>query len=181
MTAKECIKERRSIRKFKDTKIDHQLLEEIIETASYAPSWKHTQIVRYVAIEGALKDKIGSECTAMFPNNGVIIQNAPMLIAVTVLKGRCGYERDGSFTTPRGDTWQMFDAGVASQTFCLAAHEHGIGSVIMGIFDGAAVSDLLEIPEDRELVALIPIGYPDEAPAAPRRKAVADLLSYKEA
>ena len=95
MTAKECIRGRRSIRKFKDTRIDHQLLEEIIETASYAPSWKHTQIVRYVAVEGALKDKIGSECTSMFPNNGVIIQNAPMLIAVTVIKNRCGYERDG--------------------------------------------------------------------------------------
>lgn len=180
MTAKECIKGRRSIRKFKDTKIDHTLLEEIIETASYAPSWKHTQIVRYVAVEGALKDKIGRECTPMFPNNGVIIQNAPMLIAVTVIKGRCGYERDGSFTTPRGDSWQMFDAGVASQTFALAAYEHGIGSVIMGIFDEAAITSLLELPDDRELVALIPIGYPDEAPIAPKRKAVSDLVSYKE-
>lgn len=180
MTAKECIKGRRSIRKFKDTKIDRQLLEDIIETASYAPSWKHTQIVRYIAIEGALKNKIGSECTEVFPNNGVIIQNAPMLIAVTVIKNRCGYERDGSFTTPRGDTWQMYDAGVASEAFCLAAYEQGIGSVIMGIFDGDAVSSLLEIPEDRELVALIPIGYPDEEPVAPRRKPVSDLLSYKE-
>ncbi len=180
MTAKECIKGRRSIRKFKDTKISHELLEDIIETASYAPSWKHTQIVRYVAVEGALKDRIGNECTSMFPNNGVIIQNAPMLIAVTVIKNRCGYERDGSFTTPRGDTWQMYDAGVASEAFCLAAYEQGIGSVIVGIFDGDAVSSLLEIPQDRELVALIPIGYPDEDPAAPRRKPVAELVSYKE-
>ena len=180
MTAKECIRGRRSIRKFRDTKVDHRLLEEIVETASYAPSWKHTQIVRYVAVEGALEDKIGSECTSMFPNNGVIIQNAPMLIAVTVIKNRCGYERDGSFTTPRKDTWQMYDAGVASEAFCLAAYEQGIGSVIVGIFDGDAVSALLELPEDRELVALIPIGYPDEAPAAPKRKPVSELVSYKE-
>ncbi len=179
MTAKECIKGRRSIRKFKDTLIDHQVLEDIIETASYAPSWKHTQIVRYIAVEGALKDKIGSECTSMFPNNGTIIQNAPMLIAVTVIKNRCGYERDGSFTTPRGDTWQMYDAGVASEAFCLAAYEQGIGSVIVGIFDGDAVSALLSIPDDRELVALIPIGYPDEAPTAPRRKPVTELVSYQ--
>ncbi len=179
VTAKECIKGRRSIRKFKDTLIDHQVLEDIIETASYAPSWKHTQIVRYIAVEGALKDKIGSECTSMFPNNGTIIQNAPMLIAVTVIKNRCGYERDGSFTTPRGDTWQMYDAGVASEAFCLAAYEQGIGSVIVGIFDGDAVSALLSIPDDRELVALIPIGYPDEAPTAPRRKPVTELVSYQ--
>ena len=122
MTAKECIKGRRSIRKFKDTKIDHAILEDIIETASYSPSWKHTQIVRDVAIEGELKDKIGRDCTTAYPGNGTIIQNAPMLIAVTVIKNRCGYERDGSFTTPRGDTWQMFDAGVASRSYTGIKH-----------------------------------------------------------
>lgn len=179
MTANECIRGRRSIRKFKQDSVSHELLAEIVETASYAPSWKHTQIVRYLAIEGDLKDKIAAEGTSMFPNNGKIMENAPMVIAVTVIKNRCGYERDGSFTTPRKDTWQMYDAGVASQTFCLAAYEKGIGSVIMGIFDQAKIEALLELPEDRELVALIPIGYPDEEPAAPKRKPVEELLSFK--
>ncbi|MDD6810873.1 MAG: nitroreductase family protein [Lachnospiraceae bacterium] len=179
MTANECIRGRRSIRKFKQDAISHELLAEIVETASYAPSWKHTQIVRYIALEGALKDKIAAEGTSMFPNNGKIMENAPMVIAVTVIKNRCGYERDGSFTTPRKDTWQMYDAGVASQTFCLAAYEKGIGSVIMGIFDQAKIEALLELPEDRELVALIPIGYPDEEPVAPKRKPVEELLSFK--
>jgi nitroreductase len=178
MTAKECILERRSIRKFKPDAIDHELIRQVVETASYAPSWKHTQITRYIAIEGALKDKIAEEGTQMFPNNGAIIKNAPVLIAVTIIKGRSGYERDGSFSTDRGDGWQMYDAGVASQTFCLAAHEAGLGSVIMGIFDRPIVSSLLEIPDDRELVALIPIGYPDEQPAAPRRKPVDELISF---
>lgn len=178
MTAKECIINRRSIRKFKPDAVDSQLLKGIVETASYAPSWKHTQITRYIAVEGALKDKIADEGTKMFPNNGNIIKNAPVLIAVTVIKGRSGYERDGSFSTDRGDGWQMYDAGVASQTFCLAAHEAGLGTVIMGIFDRPVVSSLLQIPEDRELVALIPIGYADEEPVAPRRKPVDELISF---
>ena len=179
MNAVECIKGRRSIRKFTGQVIEHSILEEVIETASYAPSWKHSQTIRYIAIEGELKNRIGSECTSSFPNNGAIICNAPLLIAVTVIKGRCGYERDGSFTTHRGDTWQMFDAGVASEAFCLAAFEKGLGTVIMGIFDEDKIVDLLEIPEDRELVALIPVGYPAEEPVAPKRKPVSDLLSYK--
>ena len=99
--------------------------------------------------------------------------------AVTVIKNRCGYERDGSFTTPRKDTWQMYDAGVASQSFCLAAYEQGVGSVILGIFDQDRITSLLQLPEDRELVALIPIGYPDETPEAPRRKPVSELLSFQ--
>lgn len=179
MTAKDCILSRRSIRKFTDQPVDHELLESIVATASYAPSWKNTQIVRYIAVEGGLKDRIAGECTTAFPNNGRIIEAAPVLIAVTVIKNRCGYERDGSFTTPRKDTWQMFDAGIASQTFCLAAHEAGLGSVIMGIFDREKAEMLLELSSDRELVALIPVGYPAEEAAAPRRKDVSELITFQ--
>lgn len=179
MTTKDCIVTRRSIRQFKSTPIDHELLSSIIETASYAPSWKHTQIVRYIAVEGELKDKIAKECFSTYARNGEIIATAPMLVAVTVIKGRCGFERDGSYSTWRGDGWQMFDAGVASQTFCLACHEQGIGSVIMGIFDQEPASALLEMEEGRELVALIPIGYPAEEPVAPKRKPVSELINFK--
>ena len=178
MTAKECIKGRRSIRKFTDQPVPHDVLEQIVETASYAPSWKHTQIVRYLAVEGDTKERL-SKCTSTFPNNGMIMENAPMVVAVTIIKGRSGFERDGSYTTHRGDSWQMFDAGIASEAFCLAAYELGLGTVILGIFDEAEASALLEIPEGRELVALIPIGYPAEEPVAPRRKPVEELLSYK--
>ena len=179
MTAKDCIKGRRSIRKFKEQPIDRELLSEIIETASYAPSWKHTHITRYIAVTGELKDKLAAECTSAYPKNGEIITQAPMLIVVTYIKGRSGFERDGSFSTAKEGSWQMFDAGVAAQTFCLAAYEQGIGSVIMGIFDEAKAASLLNIPEEREIVALIPIGYPDEEPVAPRRKPVEDLLSFQ--
>lgn len=179
MTAKECILGRRSIRKFKDDPVSHELLAQIVETASYAPSWKHTQITRYIAVEGELKEKIAKEGTSIWPGNGTIISNAPVLIAVTILKNRSGFERDGSYSTPRGDGWQMYDAGVASQTFCLAAYEQGLGTVILGLFDQAAVEEMLKLPEDRELVALIPVGYPDETPAAPKRKPVEELLSYQ--
>ena len=126
MNAKECIMGRRSIRSFTDSPVSHELISEIVETASYAPSWKHTQIVRYIAVEGDLKDQV-AKCTSAYPHNGEIIASAPMVIAVTIIKGRSGYERDGSFSTHRGEGWQMYDAGVASQTFCLAAHEAGLG------------------------------------------------------
>lgn len=178
MTAKECIQGRRSIRKFKSDAISHDLLSELVETASYSPSWKHTQITRYIAVEGELKDRIAREATTIFPNNGTIILSAPVLMAVTVIKNRSGFERDGSFSTPKGDRWQMYDAGIASQSFCLAAYEKGLGTVILGLFDQDAIEDMLQIPEDRELVALIPVGYPDEEPTAPKRKPVEELLSF---
>ncbi len=179
MTAKECIKGRRSIRQFSDKPVPHDILEQIVETASFAPSWKHTQITRYIAVEGALKDKIAAECTTAYAKNGEIINSAPMVIAVTFIKNRSGFERDGSFSTPKEGGWQMFDAGIATEAFCLAAYEQGLGTVILGIFDEAKAASYLEIPQDRELVALIPIGYPAEEPVAPKRKPVEELLSYK--
>lgn len=179
MTAKDCILGRRSIRRFKTDAIDHDILEEIVETASYAPSWKHTQITRYIAVEGALKDQIAAQACDAWKPNADIINSAPVLMVISIIKNRSGFERDGSYSTPRNDGWQMYDAGIASQTFCLAAHDKGIGSVILGIFDSAKVASILEVPEDRDVIALIPIGYPAEEPVAPKRKSVEDLLSYK--
>jgi len=178
MTAKECIIGRRSIRRFEETPVSHELLEQIVETASFAPSWKNTQVTRYIAVEGETKTKLAA-CTTIWPNNGAIMESAPMVIAVTVVTGRSGFERDGSFSTGKGDSWQMYDAGIASQTLCLAAHEQGLGTVIMGLYDEAEVTKLLDIPDTQELVALIAIGYPAQSPDAPKRKEVADLLSYK--
>lgn len=178
MTPIECIKTRRSIRHFTDTPIPHSVLSEIVDAASYAPSWKNTQITRYIAIEDTVKKaQIAEECTNIYKNNGEIIKRSAMLIAVTMIKNRSGFERDGSFSTPKGTGWQMYDAGIASEAFCLAAWEKGIGSVILGLFDEEKASALLGLPEDRELVALIAIGYPDETPAAPKRKTVDELLT----
>jgi nitroreductase len=178
MIAKDCIKGRRSIRTFTSDPVPHELLASIVETASFAPSWKNTQVTRYIAVEGEKKAAL-SKLTSSYPHNGTIIDGAPMVIALTVIKNRSGFERDGSYSTPKGDRWQTFDAGLAAEAFCLAAHEQGLGTVILGLFDIAEITALLEIPEERELVALIPIGYPAEAPAAPRRKTVEDLLSYQ--
>ena len=102
-----------------------------------------------------------------------------MLVAVTFIKSRSGFERDGSYSTKKGDRWQMFDVGVACQSFCLAAKEQGLGTVIMGIFDEEKITELLEIPPERELAALIAVGWQDDDPQAPKRKAVTDLLEYK--
>ncbi len=178
MNTIECINTRRSIRKFTEEPVPHDTIQKIVEAASMAPSWKNTQITRYTVVESKeLKDKIAAEAT--IPFNANTINSAAAVVAVSVVKNRCGYERDGSFTTVKEDSWQMFDAGVATQTFCLAAHEYGIGSVVMGIFDYDKVAELVEMPETQEMVALVAIGYPAENPEAPKRKTVEDLLTYK--
>ncbi len=179
MEALKCIETRRSIRKFKDTKISHETMEEIVKAASYAPSWKNTQITRYVVVESdELKSKIANEGVLGFTYNTGTIERAAALVVVTMIGGRCGYERDGSYTTSKEDRWEMYDAGVASQTFCLAAHDKGVGSVIMGIFDEEKIAELIGLEEGRKVAALIAVGYPDEAPELPKRKEVGELVRF---
>ena len=175
-----CVKERRSIRRFKDQKVDHALFEKIVEAASYSPSWKNTQIARYIVVEDrALIDYIADNGVMDYAHNAEIMRNAPALVLVTYICGRSGYERDGSFTTSKKDQWEMFDTGIATQTFCLAAHSLGVGTVIMGIFDDEKVAKAAGIPEGQKLGAIIAAGYPDETPTMPKRKTVAELLSYR--
>lgn len=176
----DCIKTRRSIRGFKEDKIPHELIGEIVEAASFAPSWKNTQTARYIFIEDrALIEKIADECVLGFEYNSRTMKKAPALVAVTTVKGRSGFERDGSFSTSKGSHWESFDAGIAAQTFCLAAHEKGLGTVIMGIFDERLVAEAVGISQEQSVSALIPIGYPAQSPTAPARKSVEELLTFK--
>ena len=178
MNVTECLKTRRSIRKYTAEPVDHSVIDSIVSLASYSPSWKNTQITRYIAIEdSSLLAEIADKYTPDYNSN--IIRQVSMLMAVTFKKGRCGYELDGSFSTKKGDRWQMFDVGAACLSFCLAAWDHGLGTVIMGKFDEDGISGLLGLPEDQELAALIAIGQPGIIPAVPKRKTVDELLQYR--
>lgn len=175
-----CIKTRRSVRKFTDEAVSKEILEQIVEAAAFAPSWKNTQISRYIAVtDEKVKQKLADECMLGFEFNQKTANRAPVVVAMTMIKGRSDYEKDGSFTTSQGTHWQSFDAGIAAQTFCLAAHELGLGTVIMGIYDEEKVAALLDIPEGQSVSALIALGYPAEQPQTPPRKDVETLLSFK--
>ena len=178
MNTVECIKTRRSIRNFTNKKIALGDLEEIVNISTFAPSWKNSQTTRYIAVlDSNIKAQLANECMMDFEYNIKTANNAAAIIVVTTVNGRSGYERDGSFTTSKGTHWQSFDAGIATQTFCLAAHEKGIATVIMGIFEEQKVKELLSIPETQSVSALIAIGYAADECEAPKRKSSEELLT----
>lgn len=177
----EGIKGRRSVRKYEEKPLPHELIADIVEAARFAPSWKNTQCVRYIVVEDKEKiQKIASDdCMLNFSFNVKTAGRAPAILLLCIEKGLSGYEKDGSFSTPKGDHWQTFDAGIAAEAFCLAAHAHGVGTVIMGIFDEAKLRQIVTLPENLEIAALIPMGFPAASSSAPPRKEVADLLSFQ--
>lgn len=178
METVKCIKERRSIRKFDSSReVSKEQIDAVLDTARFSPSWKNTQVTRYTVLTGDAKDKLAA-CTNIWAKNGDIMRSAPMVVALSIVDKRSGYERDGSPSTPLGNGWQMFDCGIAAQSFCLAAFDAGLSTVIMGLYDENA-SEVIGIPEGQILTALIAVGYADESPAAPNRKELSDLITYK--
>ena len=111
MEALECIKTRRSIRKFTEQPVTEDEVRQVVEAAAFAPSWKNTQIARYIVVtDKEKKDKLADNCMLGFAYNQKTTHGAPALVVLTMIKGRSGYERDGSFSTPLATHWQSFDA-----------------------------------------------------------------------
>ena len=181
MELEQAILERRSVRKFTSEPIPRETMEQIVRLASYAPSWKNTQTVRYTVVEDrALLDQIAEECVLGFTFNARTIHRCAALAVQSVVTGLSGYEPDGSYSTSKKDGWEMYDAGISAQTFCLAAHSLGVGTVIMGICDDARTAALLQLPAGERVTALIAMGWPEDAALkAPPRKDVDELLRYR--
>lgn len=179
MKLEECIKTRRSIRKYKPIKISHKDFEEIISLTRFSPSWKNSQIARFTLIEDdKIKEKIAQTCMNGSQHNQFIASNAPNIIVVSYTTGKSGFNIDGSFSTAKGDRWQMFDSGIAASTLCLAAHNKGFGTVIMGLFDDAKVAKIINLPQNQQIAALIPIGLPDISPTCPPRNNTESIIAY---
>lgn len=177
MEFNECLTKRRSIRKYKSEPVSRELIELLIEAAINAPSWKNSQVSRYYVIDDETKKE---EFLQFFPSfNQENIKSAPAIIISTVVKDRSGYNRQGEAETHLGHGWQCFDNGLQVQNICLKATDLGLGSVIMGIYDEQGVRKFLEVPENEVVMAVIAIGYADEEPVKPKRKAVSDILTYK--
>lgn len=183
MDAITCIKTRRSVRKFTDEPVTDEDIRAIVETARFAPSWKNTQSVRYTVLSDRAKmDEIADHHVLGWAGNTKNIKRANRLVIVSSVQKVSGYEPDGTFTTPLLRHWESFDAGIATEAFCLAAHERGLGTIIMGYFDPDAVAEIAGLPKDQRVATIIGIGHPAfdvMTKDAPPRLSVDELLTLK--
>ncbi len=171
------IKGRRSVRKYRASDITDEDIDNILEAVRWSPSWANTQCWELVVV----KDKsIKKALKACFNSKGNpardAVEQAPVVIALCSKLKTSGYYK-GEAATKFGD-WFMFDTGIAAQNICLAAHARGIGSVIIGLFDHDKAARVLNVKEGYELVTMIPIGYPEKIPAAPKRKEIREFVHY---
>lgn len=179
MDAITMIKERRSIRKFKDETVDRETMKEIVSITRWAPSWGNFQVARYTLVDDeAIIKRLATEGVEGFVYNVNTLKEAKGVAILSFVKGKSGKLEGDEYATSKANVWEVFDAGIACQTFCLAAHAKGVGTVIMGVINDESISEIVGLPEEETVAALIVYGYPDEQPAATPRKDVDEIMRF---
>jgi nitroreductase len=178
MDLMEAIKGRRSIRKYKPDPVPEDALQKIMEAVRWAPSWANTQCWELIVVKDPkIKSELATALTKTNPSLSSITE-APIVIVLCGKKGVSGFKK-GEAATMKGD-WLMFDTGIAMQTLCLTAHSLGLGTVVVGLFDHKRAEEILGVPQNVEVVAITPLGYPASGGPTPRRKEISDFVFYEK-
>jgi len=178
MEIQEAIKSRRSIRKYKTDPVDDKTLELVLEAAHWAPSWDNTQCWRFIVVKDTnTKSELASTLPESNPARRAV-REAPVVIVACAELGKAGYIK-GKLSSNKGD-WYMFDVALAMQNLVLSAHSLGLGTVYIGWFDAEKVAGILEIPQGLCVVAMTPLGYPDQQRNPTPRKELSEIVSYEK-
>jgi len=172
------IKGRRSIRRYQETDVSTEDLRHVLEAVQWSPSWANTQCWEVIVVrEAATKEKLQGTLGSTNPASKAVTQ-APVVLAL------CGKLKTSGFYKGQQSTkfhdWFMFDLGLATQSLCLAAHERGLGTVIVGSLNHDQAKAVLGVGEDYELAALIPLGYPGKESSAPKRREIGEFTHQEK-
>lgn len=174
MELNECIKGRRSIRKYRPQEIDKSVIEELVRYAQLSPSWKNSQTARfYCALSANARRGV---IDALYDFNKERASLASAFIITTVKHGISGFDSEGNPCTHLGNGFECFDNGLAVENMLLKAYEMGLGSLIMGLYHENELRKLFSVPDDEIIVTVIALGYADICPDMPKRNRTDDVL-----
>jgi nitroreductase len=181
MDLMEAIKGRRSIRKYKPDPVSEEALNTLMEAVRWAPSWHNTQCWEVIVVKDQkVKSELATTLIHIPKSNPAAssMTEASIVLVLCGIKGVSGYYK-GQSQTVKGD-WLMFDTGLAMQNLCLTAHALGLGTVVVGRFDHKKVAEILGVPQNVEVVAMTPLGYPAAEGSAPKRKELSEFVFYEK-
>ena len=93
------------------------------------------------------------------------------LVVATFVKGCVGFDRlSGEPVNECGNGWGYYDLGLQNENFVLKAKELGLDTLIMGIRDGEAIRNFLDVPENEQVVSVIAVGYGAKDVQMPKKK-----------
>jgi nitroreductase len=204
MDVDQAIQTRRSVRKYLDRPVPRELVLEVLEAANLAPSATNRQPWEFVVAGRSHIDRLEAILAEAFRERVASVGETQMRAAIRelsmpeeaagdTLKGLGTFYRTlggapvliGVVVPRSTDPWvaknNVCDASAAIENLLLAAWARGLGTCWMtgplkGRYD--AIAAFLGVPKDRELLAIIPIGYPAHRPARPPKKDLAAKIRW---
>lgn len=176
------VKNRRTIRKYKNQNIESTLLTELLSTASRVSTMGNMQLYSVVVTqEDEMKARLAP---AHF--NQPMVKNAPVVLTFCADFNRFTKWCEQRNAVPGYANFLSFvnattDALLYAQNFCTLAEEEGLGICYLGtvVYNPQQIIDALSLPKLVFPVATITVGYPDECPNQPDRLPIEGIVHYE--
>jgi nitroreductase len=198
MELKDAIKTRRSVRRYKSRSVPKESILEVLEAANLAPTATNRQPWEFVVVHRSYLDRLEQVLREAFAGRVAGISEDTMRQAIKDLPIPVDESGDklkglGHFYGTLGgapvaivvcipketDPWlwknYISDASAATENLLLAAWDKGLGTCwLTGPLKTRAdmIASFLGIAEDREIVAIVSLGYPDQKPSMPPKQNV---------
>jgi nitroreductase len=172
----EIIAGRQSDRKYRNTPVETEKIERILEAGRISPSACNAQPWKFIVVnDPVLKNKIAIAASAKLIGMNVFVNQAPLLIVVV--------REQPNFSLKVGSTiknkdYSRIDVGIAAENICLQAEAEGLGTCIVGWFDEPQLKKLLSIPRSKRVELIITVGYSLSEQREKRRKPLSEVVSY---
>ena len=169
----EAIKNRRTVLRFENTAVEDDKIEAILEAGRWAPSWINKQPWYFIVIKDqGTKDKLSEAVPTTFVQG---LKEAPVCIAITTNSVEDPYH-------------YIEDGAAAAQNMTLAAHSLGLNSSWIGVHDlrnqrnsaESRVGQILGVPKDTRVIALLPIGHIKGEPPKKDRKTLRQIVYHEK-
>lgn len=152
----ECIRTRRSIRKFKEDKVPFSLVSQIVDAGRLAPSAGNLQSWKFIVVSDLDKRQAISEACL----HQTWMSKAPIIVVICAEPVKV--ER---YYGLRGEKlYSIQNCAAAAENMLLAAHSFGLGACWVGAFDEEKIASILGVRDNARPQICIAIGYPDETP-----------------
>jgi len=167
MTFDEILKKRRSIRAYKGTALEKDTLLAVLEAGRLAPSASNRQDWHFTVVTNReLRERLAAACCGQS-----MVAQAPAAIVV--------WGTSESVMTCKQSA-ATIDCSIALTHIMLKAAELGLGTCWLGAFKADEAAQVLNLPDGAVVVAVTPLGYPDEAPAPRPRKNPDAIYDFRE-
>jgi len=161
-----AILERRSVRSYTQEKVDHFILDGLIEAGRWAPTASNSQSWVFIVVDDSdLIVKLKSISPGIFCIPAFII----MICSNSEITTRNGAQ---------GEILALMEVSMAAQNILLAAHAQGIGTCVVRSFHQKSAAMLLCCPKGILPELLIVGGYPDKKPSTPLRKKLDEIRYF---